>query len=110
MSSLGLCRKVATEVSKKVQLKDPNKPNSVLNLFKSYEFSDTQISTVVLSKPEKNLLPRLRFLQSIVFSSSELQDPIISNYGLLRQNWISSRSMVGPEMSLFRPSANIHNS
>ncbi|KAK4275644.1 hypothetical protein QN277_018687 [Acacia crassicarpa] len=91
MSSLGLSRKVATEVSKKVQLKDPNQPNSVLNLFRSYGFSDTQIYTVVtmhprvlLSKPEKNLLPRLRFLQSIGFSSAELQDLIISNYGLLR--------------------------
>ncbi|KAI9114125.1 hypothetical protein K1719_014775 [Acacia pycnantha] len=91
MSSLGWSSKVATEVSKKVQLKDPNQPNSVLNLFRSYGFSDTQISTVVkmhprvlLSKPEKTLLPRLRFLQSIGFSSSELQDLIISNYGLLR--------------------------
>ncbi|XP_028794811.1 transcription termination factor MTEF18, mitochondrial-like [Neltuma alba] len=90
MSSLGLSRKVATEVSKKVQLKNPDKPNSVLNLFRSYGFSDTQISIVVKmhprvlsANPEKTLLPKLRFLQSIGLSSSELQDVLISNYCLL---------------------------
>ncbi|KAF7815690.1 transcription termination factor MTERF15, mitochondrial-like [Senna tora] len=86
MNSLGMSSNVAIEVSKRVQLKGPENPDSVLILLRSYGFSDTQISRIarlfpkVLSaNPEKTLLPKLRFIQSIGFSSSELPQLVSSN-------------------------------
>ncbi|KAI9114248.1 hypothetical protein K1719_014898 [Acacia pycnantha] len=67
MNSLGMSAEVATKLSKTFKLKDPDQPDSVLNLFRSYGFSDPQISKIVgfyprvlLAKLEHNLLPRLR--------------------------------------------------
>ncbi|XP_054817897.1 transcription termination factor MTERF2, chloroplastic-like isoform X2 [Prosopis cineraria] len=76
----------AIEVSKRVKLKGSDKPNLVLNLFRTYGFSDAQISKIVekcpralLAKPEATLSPKLRFFRSIGFSRSELPELILSN-------------------------------
>ncbi|KAF7815695.1 transcription termination factor MTERF15, mitochondrial-like [Senna tora] len=84
MKSCGLSANVAIDVSKRVKLKDPDKPDSVLSLLRRYEFSETQISKLVkkhpyvlLANPENTLLPKLRFLQSIGFLCSELAELIV---------------------------------
>ncbi|XP_028751913.1 uncharacterized protein LOC114711661 [Neltuma alba] len=81
---------VAGKISKSVELKDPDKHDSVLRLLRSYGFSDTQISRTVkyyprllLANPEQNLLPKLRFIHSIGFSASELSDLFSFNPKLL---------------------------
>ncbi|XP_028751910.1 transcription termination factor MTERF2, chloroplastic-like [Neltuma alba] len=81
---------VAGKLSKKIGLKGPDRPDSVLSLLRSYEFSDAQISKIVkrypqllAASPEQNLLPKLRFIRSIGFSASELPELFFSNPTLL---------------------------
>ncbi|KAK4275609.1 hypothetical protein QN277_018659 [Acacia crassicarpa] len=90
VNSCAVSARDAERLSKRVKLKDPDKPDSVLQLLRSYEFSDTHISKVLkyyprllLAKPESNLLPKLRFFQSIGFSASEIPEFVCSNYKLL---------------------------
>ncbi|XP_054817595.1 uncharacterized protein LOC129317255 [Prosopis cineraria] len=82
--------KVAMEVSKRVKLKASDKPNLVLNLFRTYGFSDAQISKIVekcpralLAKPEATFSPKLSFFLSIGFSKSELPEFILSDCKIL---------------------------
>ncbi|KAK4275607.1 hypothetical protein QN277_018657 [Acacia crassicarpa] len=90
MNSLGMSTEVATKLSKRFKLKDPDQPDSVLNLLRSYGFSDPQISKIVgcypqvlLANLEHNLLPRLRFVQSIGFAASEIPELFSFNPSLL---------------------------
>ncbi|XP_054817596.1 uncharacterized protein LOC129317256 [Prosopis cineraria] len=88
--SLGMSSQFAMKVSKRVKLAGQDKPDSVQNLFRSYGFSDSQISKLVekiprvlFAKPEKTLSPKLRYLQSIGFSRSELPELFIHNPRIL---------------------------
>ncbi|XP_054819472.1 uncharacterized protein LOC129318628 isoform X2 [Prosopis cineraria] len=90
MNSCGLSTKLAIDISKRVNLKNTHDPDSVLNLFRNYGFSDIQISKIVqkhpkvlLMKSEKSLLPKLRFFQSIGFSCSQLPELLVSKPLLL---------------------------
>ncbi|XP_028751977.1 uncharacterized protein LOC114711718 [Neltuma alba] len=90
VNSCGMSAKVAGKVSKRIELKDLDQPNSVLNLLRSYGFSDPQISKIVvccprllMANPEHNLLPRLRFMQSIGFSADEIPELFSYNPSLL---------------------------
>ncbi|XP_028751874.1 uncharacterized protein LOC114711619 [Neltuma alba] len=90
IDSVGMSSEVAIKVSKGVKLERPDRSNSVLDLFRSYGFSDSQISKVVekyprvlLTKPEVTLSPKLRFFRSIGFSCPELPELIIYNSALL---------------------------
>ncbi|KAK4275613.1 hypothetical protein QN277_018662 [Acacia crassicarpa] len=90
VNSCGVSARDAEELSKRVKLKDPDNPDSVLKLLRSYGFSCTHISKVLkfnprllLVKPENNLLPKLRFLESIGFSASEIPELVSSNSKLL---------------------------
>jgi mTERF domain-containing protein len=65
-------------------------PNAVIQLFRNYGFSDSQLSTLVkkhplvlLSNPEKTLLPKLNFLQSIGVSTTDLPKVLIGNTSFL---------------------------
>jgi mTERF domain-containing protein len=80
----------ALKLSKRLKFKDPNGPNAVIQLFRNYGFSDSQLSTLVkkhptvlLSTPEKTLLPKLKFLQSIGVSTTDLPKILIGNIPLL---------------------------
>jgi mTERF domain-containing protein len=82
INSCGLSKKSAILASqkKRVLFQSPERPDSVLNLFKENGFSNAQISKIVrmhprilLSHPEKILLPKIELLRSIGVSSS---DPI----------------------------------
>ncbi|KAK4275616.1 hypothetical protein QN277_018665 [Acacia crassicarpa] len=97
VNSCGVSARDAEELSKRVKLKDPDNPDSVLKLLRSYGFSGTHISKVLkynprllLAKPEKNLLPKLRFLQSIGFSASEIPE-FLSSYSRLLTSSLEKR-------------------
>ncbi|GFQ03346.1 hypothetical protein PHJA_002478400 [Phtheirospermum japonicum] len=72
INSCGLSSNDAVSASKKVCFKSPEKPDAVLDLLRNYGFTNADISRIVatmpnvlLSSPNKTLLPRLQFLQSI---------------------------------------------
>ncbi|CAK7351301.1 unnamed protein product [Dovyalis caffra] len=82
----GFSLKSAFEASKKVHFETPDKPDSVLEVFKNHSFSKVHILNLVrrrpkvlLSDPHKTLLPKLEFFQSKGFSSADVVK-IISTY------------------------------
>ncbi|KAI9114134.1 hypothetical protein K1719_014784 [Acacia pycnantha] len=90
MNNLGMSAEVAGKLSRRFELKDLDKPHSVLSLLRSYEFSDAQIfklvkcfPQVLAANPEQNLLPKLRFIHSVGFSASEIPELFSSNPTLL---------------------------
>ncbi|XP_024171981.1 uncharacterized protein LOC112177985 [Rosa chinensis] len=79
VNSCRLSPEAAVVASHKVKFQSLVKPDSVLALFRQYEFSDTQISTLVRRYPlilvadvKNNLLPKLEFLCSIGISRLDL--------------------------------------
>ncbi|KAG4935693.1 hypothetical protein AAZX31_18G107200 [Glycine max] len=80
----------ALKLSKRVHLKSPDQPNAVLNLLKTFGFSELQLSLLVKRfpivlkiKPEKTILPKLQFFLSIGLSTSDLPKLLIGNSVLL---------------------------
>ncbi|KAK6164751.1 hypothetical protein DH2020_001615 [Rehmannia glutinosa] len=72
VNSCGLSSKDAISVSKKVCFKSHEKPDAVLELLKQYGFTNADIPRLVtrwpgvlVSRPKKNLLPKLEFFRSI---------------------------------------------
>ena len=80
INSCGLSSKSAILASQKVQLGNPDRPDSVLSLLKAHGFTNTQIAKLVrthpmllLSDPGKTLLPKIEFfLSKVGVSSSDL--------------------------------------
>lgn len=79
VKNCGLSPKSAVLSSKYLQFKTSKKPDLVLAFFKTHGFSKTQIAALVrkrprvlLSDPEKTLLPKLQFLYSNGFSSPDI--------------------------------------
>jgi len=86
IQSLDLSPKTASKLSKRVHLSDSHNPDSVLSLFKSYGFSNSQLSTLfktyprLLSfDPNKTILPKFNFLLSKGASNSDLVHIITRN-------------------------------
>ncbi|KAG7587959.1 Transcription termination factor mitochondrial/chloroplastic [Arabidopsis suecica] len=84
VDSLGLPKKLAESISRKVSFEDKANPDSVLNLLRSHGFTDSQISNIVTDYPtlliadaEKSLGPKLQFLLSRGASSSELTQIVV---------------------------------
>ncbi|KAG2697348.1 hypothetical protein I3760_07G101500 [Carya illinoinensis] len=89
----GLSTKSASLASQRVRFRTPEKPDSVLNLLKENGFTNTQISrmvkidpSVLLSKPEKTLLPKIEFFRSMGASSSDLCRILSSSPTLFRRS------------------------
>ncbi|XP_010418186.1 PREDICTED: transcription termination factor MTERF2, chloroplastic-like [Camelina sativa] len=81
VDSLGFTRKTAESISRRVSFEDKGNADSVLSLFRSHGFTDSQISSIVTDYPtllvldaEKTLSPKLQFLQSRGASSSEFTE------------------------------------
>ncbi|KAF5731199.1 hypothetical protein HS088_TW19G00804 [Tripterygium wilfordii] len=79
LNSCGLPLETAKSLSKRVHFETPERPDSVLNLLKSYGFTSTSISKLISSCPsllvchaEKTLLPKLEFFRSKEFPSSDI--------------------------------------
>jgi mTERF domain-containing protein len=93
INSCGLPAKSAILASQRVLFQSPERPDSVLNLLKENGFSNAQISKIVrmhplilLSHPEKTLLPKIELLRSIGVSSSDLMTILSSNPFLFKSN------------------------
>ncbi|XP_041016777.1 transcription termination factor MTERF15, mitochondrial-like [Juglans microcarpa x Juglans regia] len=89
----GLSTKSAILASQRVRFRTPEKPDSVLNLLKENGFTNTQISRLVriepqllLSNPEKTLLPKIEFFRSMGASRSDLSRILSLNPALLRRS------------------------
>ncbi|ESQ29149.1 hypothetical protein EUTSA_v10023457mg [Eutrema salsugineum] len=81
VDSLGLTAKLAKSISRKVSFEDSENPDSVLSLFRSYGFADSQISNIITGYPllliadaETSIGPKLQSLQSRGASTSELTE------------------------------------
>ncbi|EOA34309.1 hypothetical protein CARUB_v10021826mg [Capsella rubella] len=81
VGTLGLTRKLSESISRKVSFEVKGNADSVLNLFRSHGFTDSQISGIITDYPKlltadakKSLGPKLQFLQSRGASSSEFTE------------------------------------
>ncbi|XP_061362344.1 transcription termination factor MTERF2, chloroplastic-like [Gastrolobium bilobum] len=90
INTCGLSPQLAKELSQRVNLKNPDGPNVVLDLLRNYGFSKAQITKLVekcplvlVSKAETTLLPKLKFFHSIGVSTREMPKILIGNYHLL---------------------------
>jgi len=93
MNSCGLSPKSAILASQRMDFENPERPDSVLNLLKENGFTNTQISKLVrinplllLSDPEKTLLPKIEFFLSVGVSSSDLPGILSSNPSLFARS------------------------
>ncbi|XP_024022643.1 transcription termination factor MTERF15, mitochondrial-like [Morus notabilis] len=79
VNSLGFSPQAALSASKYLNFDSPDKPDKVVEVFKVYGFTQTQISSLVrifpavlVSDTEKTILPKLEFLTSKGFSGPEM--------------------------------------
>ncbi|XP_058202706.1 uncharacterized protein LOC131317150 [Rhododendron vialii] len=79
IKSCGFSPEAAISASKRVNFESPERPDSVLAFFKNNEFTKTQISNLIkkfpqllLSDPDKILLPKFEFLKSKGFSAEDV--------------------------------------
>ncbi|KAL1226111.1 Transcription termination factor MTERF5 [Cardamine amara subsp. amara] len=100
VDSLGLTTKLAESISRKVSFEDKANPDSVLNLLRSYGFTDSQISSIVTIYPrllmldaEKSLGPKLQSLQSRGASSYELTEIVSTVPKILGKRGVKSISV-----------------
>ncbi|EOA35216.1 hypothetical protein CARUB_v10020367mg [Capsella rubella] len=96
VSSLGLSKKLAESISRKVNFTDKANPDSVLSLFRSHGFIDSQISCIITDYPEllmvdaeNSLGPKLKSLKSRGASSSEFTQIISTVPRILGKKSIS---------------------
>ncbi|KAF8053193.1 hypothetical protein N665_1450s0008 [Sinapis alba] len=85
VNSLGFTTKLSESISKKVIFEDKGNPDSVLSLFRSYGFTETQISNIITDYPklllldaETSLAPKLKFLHSMKGASTSEFTEIVS--------------------------------
>lgn len=94
INSCGLSPKSALVASKDVHFDDPHKPDVVLSFFKNHGFSKAQIFNIIkgypgvlLTNPDKTLLPKLEFLQSKGVSSPDIAKIISSHPWTLQRRY-----------------------
>ncbi|TKY45635.1 Mitochodrial transcription termination factor-related [Spatholobus suberectus] len=90
INSCGLSPAWALKLSKRVHLRNPDQADAVLDLLRSFGFSETQLSLLVKrfpqvlsAKPDKTLLPKLQFFLSVGVSTADLPKILIGNAVLL---------------------------
>ncbi|KAF7837854.1 Transcription termination factor like [Senna tora] len=106
VSNLGCSQEIASQVSKHVRFEKPDKSDSVLTLFRSYGFSNSQISQMINARPRllvakahKTILPKLEFLRSKGASMSELVHIVSLNPSFLLR---SLENCIVPSYDLFK--------
>ena len=79
INSLGFSPQTALSASKNLNFETPEKPDKIIELFKDYGFTQTQISSVIrkcpamlVSDSDKNILPKLKFFEAKGLSGPEL--------------------------------------
>ncbi|KAK9912665.1 hypothetical protein M0R45_036517 [Rubus argutus] len=90
INSCGLSPEGAVLASKRFKLRSPEKADSVLAVLRKHGFSKTQISKVVRSlpeiigaDPEKTLLPKLEYLNSLGTSREDIVSTLASSPSVL---------------------------
>ncbi|CAL9151469.1 unnamed protein product [Musa hybrid cultivar] len=91
VSSCGFDPDQAAKASKLFgRVESRHQPDSVLGLFKSYGFDNTQVKKVISANPrwllldvEKTLAPKFRALQDLGFSCSDITHLVRSNNGVI---------------------------
>ncbi|CAG7861318.1 unnamed protein product [Brassica rapa] len=91
VDSLGLTRKLADSISKKVTFEEKGHPDSVLTLLRTHGFTDSQITTIITDYPlllvadaDESLAPKLKLLQNRGASTSELTEVLSKVPKILR--------------------------
>ncbi|XP_057963733.1 transcription termination factor MTERF15, mitochondrial-like [Malania oleifera] len=90
VNSCGFSPETAVSASRKLNFQNPDRPDSVLALFRNYGLKETHISKLIrvipallLASPEKTLLPKLEFFLSIGASRADLAKILNLNPNLL---------------------------
>ncbi|XP_061355354.1 uncharacterized protein LOC133299873 [Gastrolobium bilobum] len=90
INSCGLSPEMVLKLCKKLQLKNPDDPNAVVDILRNYGFSQTQLCSLVkkkpsllFAKPDKTLLPKLKFFSSIGFSTTDIPRILAGNPTIL---------------------------
>ncbi|XP_065857810.1 uncharacterized protein [Euphorbia lathyris] len=92
VNSCGIPLESALSVSKNFQIDEKNQQNaqSVVELFKSHNFSDSQVAELIVKRPkflqskvEDNLQPKLEYFVNKGFVGERLHMLIMSNYKIL---------------------------
>ncbi|KAF5804386.1 putative transcription regulator mTERF family [Helianthus annuus] len=106
INSCGFPLDKAISASKFLNFKTPDKPDSVIQFFKSQGFTQPQISHIISKfplalscHPEKNLLPKFQFLTSLGLTSSDLVKILTARPKSLGR---SLKNHLEPSMSLLR--------
>ena len=93
INSCGVSPKLARELSNRVNLKNPDGPNAVLDLLKNYGFCKTKLAKLVGRHPlvlvadaENTLLPKLKFFRFIGVSDADMPKILIANSSILKRN------------------------
>ncbi|KAM3684839.1 hypothetical protein ACB098_11G075900 [Castanea mollissima] len=93
ISTCGFSREGAISASKSVNFETPDKADLVISFFKHHGFSQTQFSSIIrryprllLSNPQKTLLPKLEFFQSKGFTSSDIVMILTRNPNILMRS------------------------
>jgi len=93
IQNCGFSPETASKLSNRVHLNNSQKPDSVLALFKSYGFSNSQLSSLIKTRtdilsydPNKTILPKFNFLLSKGASNSDLVHIITRNPLMLSQS------------------------
>ncbi|KAL4642883.1 hypothetical protein ACB092_02G052000 [Castanea dentata] len=106
INTCGFSREGAISASKSVNFETPDKADLVISFFKHHGFSQTQISSIIrrhppllLSNPQKTLLPKLEFFQSKGFTSSDIVMILTRNPNLLKR---SLKNQIIPSFDFFK--------
>ncbi|KAL3508068.1 hypothetical protein ACH5RR_033450 [Cinchona calisaya] len=117
IKSCGLSEKTAISASKIVNFETPDRPDSVLAVFRKQGFTDSEVSSIIsgypkvlLCRPQKTLLPKIEFFQSVGFSNADiskllsfrgliarsLETQIIPSFNVLKDLFTSEQDLVCP--------------
>ncbi|KAG5026840.1 hypothetical protein AAZX31_08G267100 [Glycine max] len=90
INSWGLSPRRAREISNRINLKNPDGPNAVIDLLNNYGFEKTHLAKLVERKPsvlladaENTLLPKLKFFRSIGISNTDMPKILIASHNML---------------------------
>lgn len=106
IDSCGLSPEAALSASRDVNFETPQIADSVVAFFKNHGFSPSQISNIIgrvpsllLSDPEKILLPKVEFFDSKGFTNSDIAGIIYRNPSILER---SLKNHIVPSFVFFR--------
>ncbi|KAK9199916.1 hypothetical protein WN944_015110 [Citrus x changshan-huyou] len=107
INSCGLSPKIAKSVAERVKLQSSKQPDSVLQFLKNRGFNGSQIAKLVrvrpqllFAHPERSLLPKIEFLNSIGATDAELADVCSSIPAILGQSL--ENKTVSPKLAFLK--------